>query len=87
MTYETTTDQPTLAIFASTPTNLDGHDGALGHDIMIAADGYLPTDEHQVPTGEVLPVDGTPFDFREMSGRSASLGASRCSTTTILPVG
>jgi aldose 1-epimerase len=68
VTYESTTDEPTLAnVCQHAYFNLDGHDDALGHDIMIAADGYLPTDERQVPTGEVRPVDGTPFDFREMS--------------------
>ena len=30
----------------------------------INADFYLPTDETAIPTGEILKVAGTPFDFR-----------------------
>jgi aldose 1-epimerase len=68
VTYETTTDKPTLAnLCQHAYFNLDGRDDALDHDIMIAADHYLPTDEKQVPTGEIRSVAGTPFDFREMS--------------------
>ena len=33
---------------------------------MIAADHYLPVDEAQIPTGEIAPLAGTEFDFREM---------------------
>ncbi|MEX2742553.1 aldose epimerase family protein [Rhizobium mongolense] len=66
--YETTTDQPTLAnLCQHAYFNLDGREDALGHDIMIAADHYLPTDEKQIPTGEVRQVEGTVFDFREMA--------------------
>ncbi len=68
VTYESTTDKPTLAnVCQHAYFNLDGREDALGHDIMIAADHYLPTDEKQIPTGEICPVDGTPFDFREMA--------------------
>ena len=44
--------------------NLDGTDGWAGHRLRIAADRYLPTDDDHCPTGEVAPVDGTPFDLR-----------------------
>jgi aldose 1-epimerase len=47
--------------------NLDGTADAFGHDVMIAADHYLPTDERQVPTGEIRAVDGTVFDLRAMT--------------------
>jgi len=68
VTYESTSDQPTIAnVCQHAYFNLDGRDDALGHDIMIAADGYLVTNELQIPTGEVRPVAGTMFDFREMS--------------------
>ncbi|TCL72939.1 aldose epimerase family protein [Rhizobium sp. BK251] len=66
--YEATTDQPTLAnICQHAYFNLGDREDTLDHDIMIAANHYLPTNEKQVPTGEVRPVDGTGFDFREMS--------------------
>jgi aldose 1-epimerase len=68
VTYESTTDAPTLAnVCQHAYFNLDGRETALDHDIMIAADHYLPTNEKQIPTGEIRPVDGTLFDFREMS--------------------
>lgn len=66
--YETKSDRPTLAnVCQHSYFNLDGGADALGHDIMIAADHYLPTDERQVPTGEIRPVEGTAFDLREMT--------------------
>jgi aldose 1-epimerase len=34
------------------------------HELKIPAKNYLPTDEGQIPTGEIKPVAGTPFDFR-----------------------
>lgn len=37
----------------------------LDHELMIAADKYLPVDETAIPTGELADVEGTPFDFRE----------------------
>jgi aldose 1-epimerase len=46
--------------------NLDGRETILDHELMLAADGYLPTGQGQIPTGEIAPVAGTEFDFREM---------------------
>ncbi|MDL2401708.1 aldose epimerase family protein [Rhizobium mayense] len=78
ITYESTTDKPTLAnVCQHAYFNLDGRDDALGHDIMIAADHYTPTDEKQVPTGEVRPVAGTVFDFREMAPMKRFDGAEQ----------
>ena len=47
--------------------NLDGRDDVLGHDLMLAADHYLPVDERLIPTGGLRPVSGTAFDFRQIS--------------------
>ena len=47
-----------------------GSDGVASHRLTIAADRYAETDERKVPTGRLLPVDGTPLDFR----RPASMG-------------
>ncbi len=46
--------------------NLDGPlaRDCLEHQAEIFADAYLPTDEKQIPTGEIRGVAGTPFDFR-----------------------
>jgi aldose 1-epimerase len=34
------------------------------HELRLASATYLPLSPAQLPTGEILPVDGTPFDFR-----------------------
>jgi aldose 1-epimerase len=46
--------------------NLAGPPGepVLDHELEIAADAYLPIDAEHIPTGEIRPVAGTPFDFR-----------------------
>lgn len=48
--------------------NLDSKQGGWPtvdqHRLWLAADHYLPTGAGQIPTGEIRPVDGTEFDFR-----------------------
>ncbi len=46
--------------------NLNGFDGGtiLDTELRINADTITPVDEWLIPTGERMPVDGTPFDFR-----------------------
>ncbi len=36
----------------------------LSHELWIDAESYLGSDKDLIPTGELIPVDGTPFDFR-----------------------
>lgn len=45
--------------------NLNGHDrGTIeGHTLWLDADFYTPNSNDCIPTGEVLSVSGTPFDF------------------------
>ncbi|MBK6386849.1 MAG: galactose-1-epimerase [Rhodoferax sp.] len=49
--------------------NLDGADAqsdfgdVLDHTLWIASKHYLPIDARLIPTGELAPVQGTPFDF------------------------
>jgi len=62
-----TTDQTTIVnLVHHTYWNLGGHaSGAvLGHQLQLHADDITPSDATLVPTGEVAPVAGTPFDFR-----------------------
>lgn len=68
VTYEATTDAPTIAnLCQHSYFNLDGDSDALGHEISIAADHYLPVDERLIPLGEIRPVAGTPFDLRTLT--------------------
>ena len=36
----------------------------LDHDLTIAADAFTPVGNGLIPTGEIAPVEATPFDFR-----------------------
>ena len=66
--YRATTDKPTIVNLSNhTYWNLAGEGsplGAMGHVLTIPAAAYLPTDAGSIPTGELRPVAGTPFDFR-----------------------
>jgi aldose 1-epimerase len=58
---------------ASTPVNmtnhsywnLNGHESGsiLDHEVTLIGDAYTPIDETRITTGEIKPVDGTPYDF------------------------
>lgn len=47
--------------------NLAGHDSGNIHDhsVQIDADYYMPNTADGIPNGEILSVEGTPFDFRK----------------------
>ena len=66
--YEATTDGTTvLNLTNHSYFNLAGVESgrsALDHVLLIDADAITPVDRTMIPTGEVQPVDGTPFDFR-----------------------
>lgn len=46
--------------------NMAGHESGSvrGQYVWLDADGFTPTDAELIPTGEILPVEGTPMDFR-----------------------
>lgn len=43
----------------------EGEGDILGHQVTLYADRFTPVDAGLIPTGELRPVAGTPFDFRE----------------------
>ena len=66
--YEAKTDRPTIVGFTNHAYfNLkgEGNGDVRDHTLQVMADEYTPFDETACPTGEILPVDGTPMDFRE----------------------
>jgi aldose 1-epimerase len=68
LTFAAHTTRPTIVSLSAHPYfNLAGPQSgsALGHLVTVFADAFLPTDRKQIPTGEVRPVSGTPFDFRQ----------------------
>ena len=68
LVLEASTDQPTVVNLSAHPYfNFAGvaHHDILSHEVTIHAAAFLPTDAKQIPTGEVRPVAGTPFDFRQ----------------------
>ena len=65
--FTATADEPTLCNLAHhSYFNLDDGGGGniLDHRLVINAAAYLPVDDELIPTGIVLPVEGTAFDFR-----------------------
>lgn len=66
--YEATTTKPTVVNLTNhTYFNIGGYDSGTVYDqvMQVFASRWTPTDERQIPTGEIVPVDGTPFDFRK----------------------
>ncbi|RYY14701.1 MAG: galactose mutarotase, partial [Cytophagaceae bacterium] len=75
--YTATTDQPTVL-------NLTNHSyfnlsagqvkDVLNHEVQLLADRFTPVDSTAIPTGELAPVAGTPFDFTTAHAIGQRLG-------------
>lgn len=76
--YAAVTDRPTVVNLTNhTYFNLSGDPCRSIDDewLMIDADGFTPIDSTFMTSGEILPVQGTPFDFRQMKRVGADIGA------------
>lgn len=66
ITYEAETDRATIVnLTHHSYFNLSGDvkKNILDHQLMLNADKFIPVDASMIPTGDLQPVKGTPFDF------------------------
>ncbi len=64
--YNAVTDKKTVVNLTNhSYFNLDdgGKTDVLDHEVKILAKSFTPTDVTLIPTGEIIPVEGTPMDF------------------------
>lgn len=91
VTYTLSTDNALIIEYraetdAETPLNLTNHSyfnltgdptkEILAEELQINADYVTETDDALIPTGKLLPVEGTPFDFRNPKAIGQDIGAA-----------
>ena len=77
--YEASTTKATpINLSQHTYWNLhgDGRGDILDHVLTLDASAFTPVDSTLIPTGQIAPVAGTPFDFRQPTVIGARIGES-----------
>lgn len=76
--YRAVTDAPTVVNLSHHSFfNLkgEGNGTILDNELWIRADSITPIDPNLIPTGAIVAVDGTPFDFRQPTAIGSRIGA------------
>jgi aldose 1-epimerase len=65
--YTAVSDKDTVINLTNhTYFNLAGEGSILGQELMLDSEYYLEVDKALIPTGELIPVEGTAYDFRQL---------------------
>jgi aldose 1-epimerase len=74
--FAATTDAPTACNLTNHVFfNLAGQGSILDHQVTLRADQLVPVSPALIPTGELMDVNGTPFDFRRPHAIGERIGA------------
>ena len=76
ISYDAVSDADTvISLTNHSYFNLAGSGTALAHELRINAVSFTENDENCLPTGRLIPVAGTPFDFRAAKPVGRDIGA------------
>lgn len=75
--YKAITDKKTIVnLTQHTYFNLNGgKTDILNHEVALNADSFVAVDQSLIPTGKLMPVENTPFDFRTPAAIGARIDA------------